>query len=125
MTSMGKLFAMAVPVLPGKTEQWKSFMSELRGKRLNEYIDSRNRLDVRERTFLQNSPQGDMVIVTLEGNDPAGSFKKFIQQKDEFAKWFIRNVQDIHGIDFSKQQDMHMPEMLIDSAGISRAASEL
>jgi hypothetical protein len=33
-------------------------------------VESRRQAGVRERTFLQSTPIGDFVIVTLEGDDP-------------------------------------------------------
>ena len=55
---MAKLIAMAIPVLPGKTPQWKKFSDELKGNRYNDFQESRKKLGVRERTFLQTTPQG-------------------------------------------------------------------
>jgi len=118
---MAKLFAMAVPVLPGKTAQWQKFIQELQNGRADEFNRSREQLKVRERTFLQKGPQGDLVIVTLEGEDPEGSFKKFTQQKDPFAQWFLQQVRDIHGIDLAKEQLPATPELLVDSRGGMRS----
>lgn len=41
---------------------------------------------MRERTFLQRTPHGDMVIVTIEGDDPVGAFAAFGQQTDPFTE---------------------------------------
>lgn len=112
---------MAVPILPGKTAQWQKFIDELKNKRQDDFIRSREQLKVRERTFLQKTQQGDLVVVTLEGDDPEGSFKKFTQQKDPFAQWFLQQVKDIHGIDLAKDQLPAMPELLIDSGGGMRS----
>jgi small ligand-binding sensory domain FIST len=51
-------------------------------------------IGVRERTFHQHTPQGDFVIVTLEGNDPAGAIAKFGQGTDPFTQWFKGQVVD-------------------------------
>src|SRR5438309_2157394 len=99
---MKKLFAMAFPILPGKTQQWKMFIKELTTTRYPQFVESRKKLDVHERTFLQNTPNGDFVIVTLEGNDPQGAFAKFAAGTDAFTKWFMKEVQEIHGVDLSK-----------------------
>jgi hypothetical protein len=112
---MKRIFAIAVPILPGKTAQWKNFVSELKGKRSEEFVESRKRLGVRERTFLQSTPNGDIVVVTLEGNDPAGSFKTFGNGTDPFTKWFIGQVKEIHGIDLTSPNPGPMPELMIDS----------
>lgn len=112
---MKKLFAMAVPILPGKTQQFKKFSNELKTTRFNDFAESRKKLNVHERAFLQSTPTGDYVIVTLEGEDPATAFKKFGTGTDDFSKWFIREVKDIHGIDLGKPDEGKLPELVVDS----------
>src|SRR5687767_11171524 len=99
---MTKLMAIAIPISTGKTEQWKKFTSDLKTKYSTSYNESRKKLGVRERTFFQSTPMGDMVIVTLEGENPGEAFMKFGQSTDEFTKWFVSQVKDIHGIDLSQ-----------------------
>lgn len=112
---MAELFAIAVPILPGKTSQWKKFVSEIRGNKKREFEISRQELGVRERTFLQQTPNGDFAIVTLEGENPTNSFEKFMSGRDPFTKWFINEVKEIHGIDFSQAPALALPEMIVDS----------
>jgi hypothetical protein len=112
---MSKLFAMAAPILPGKTEEWKKFSEELSGNRHKDYSDSRKKLNVHERAFLQQTPHGDMVIVTLEGENPGAAFTAFGAGTDEFTKWFVEKVKEIHGFDLSAPPPGPMPELLIDS----------
>ena len=68
------MMAIALPILPGKTPEWRKFIEELNGPRRQEFADSRKQAGVHERTFLQQTPMGDLVIVTLEGDDPGRSF---------------------------------------------------
>jgi hypothetical protein len=109
--------AMAMPIPPGKMEQWKKFSSELKGARKAEFSASRKKAGVRERTFLQKTPMGDLIIVTLEGDDPVGFFQKFSASDDPFAKWFVAQASEIHGVDLSKPPPGPMPELVIDSQG--------
>jgi hypothetical protein len=111
------MFAMTVPILPGKTEQWQKFAAQLKGPRHADFSASRKRLGVRERTFLQHTPMGDFVIVTLEGDDPQGAFAKFAAGNDEFTKWFIAEVSAVHGMDLSQPPPGPMPELVVDSQG--------
>lgn len=111
------LFAMAFPIPPGKTEQWLKFSSELKGPRRADFVASRKRLNVHERTFLQKTPMGDLIVVTLEGDDPAGAFQKFAAGTDDFTKWFVAQASAIHGIDLSKPPPGPPPELVIDSKG--------
>ena len=109
------MFAMAFPILPGKTEGWKRFIDELNGARKSQFDESRRQLGVRERTFLQQTPMGDLVVVTLEGDDPAGAFAKFAQGTDEFTTWFKEQVMDAHGVDLAAPPPGPMPELVADS----------
>lgn len=106
---------MAAPILPGKTEQWEKFANELKTTRYKEFCQSRDNLNVHERTFLQKTPMGDFVLVTLEGDDPAGAFARFASGNDEFTNWFMNQVQEIHGLDLRKPPEGPMPEMVINS----------
>jgi len=109
------MLAMALPIATGKTEHWKKFMAELKGPRFEEFKASRRKLGVQERTFLQHTPMGDLVVVTLEGADPAGAFATFGQGTDAFTKWFIKEAGEIHGIDLSVPPPGALPELMIDS----------
>ena len=119
---MSKLIASAIPILPGKTEEFKAFISELRGRHFAEFAASRKRLGVRERSFFQPSPMGDFVVVTLEGENPEAAFAEFGKGNDEFARWFVDCVKAIHGFDLTQPPQGPMPEMVIDSEGASATA---
>src|SRR5580765_2543957 len=119
---MSKLIASAIPILPGKTEEWKAFINDLRSRHFAEFVASRRKMGVRERTFLQSTPMGDFVLVTLEGDDPLTAFAQFGQGTDEFTQWFVDCVKAIHGFDLRQPMPGPMPEMVIDSEG-SRATA--
>src|SRR5665811_328388 len=93
------LLAIPIPILPGKTEQWRHFIDELRGSRFREFQESRRKLSIHERSFYQSTPQGDMVVVTLEGDNPAEAFQRFASMDDDFTRWFVQQVKEIHGFD--------------------------
>ena len=109
------MFAMALPILPGRTEQWTTFITELNGPRRAEFVASRQGLGVRERTFLQHTPMGDFVVVTLEGDDPVGAFARFSQGTDAFTEWFKQQALAAHGVDLSAPPAGPLPELVIDS----------
>ena len=109
------LFAIAFRILPGKTDDWRAFMAELTGARKADFVASRARLGVHERTFLQHTPAGDFVLVTLEGDDPAGAFAKFGQGTDEFTDWFKAKVAVVHGVDLAAPPPGPLPELVVDS----------
>ena len=48
---------------------------------------------VREHVYFQQTPMGDLTILTLEGNDPEAAFKRFGVGNDAFTKWFCAGIQ--------------------------------
>ncbi len=115
------VMAIAIPIKPGKTGAWRKWTDELNGPRQDEYASSRKRVGLRERTFLQQSPQGDLVIVTLEGDDPERAFAKMMQASDPFTSWFLDQVKEIHGIDLANGE-MTVPTLVVDSEAALVAA---
>jgi hypothetical protein len=109
------LFAIAFPIPANKLGQWKSFVGQLAGAKKADYVANRKNLKVRERTFHQQTPQGDFVIVTLEGDDPAGAFAKFGQGTDPFTQWFKAQVMEIHDVDLGKPPPGPVPTLVVDS----------
>jgi hypothetical protein len=107
------LNAVAFPIPLGKTAEWRSFMGELNGPRRAEYTDARRRAGVHERIFLQQTPMGDLVIVTLEGDDPTRSFDH--DATDAFTTWFHERIQAIHGIDMRGPSTRSPSELVLDS----------
>ncbi len=108
------LMAVAVPILPGKTDQWRRWMDDLNGPRRHEYEESRRRLGIHERTFLQSTPQGDVAIVTFEGDDPEAIMRRMAEGTDGFSRWFIEQVRETCGIDPGAVQGP-LPQLAIDS----------
>ncbi len=113
------LMAVAFPILPGKTDAWRTWMEELNGPRREEFVDSRRRAGVLERTFLQPTPMGDLVIVTLEGDDPGHAFGKMMSADDAFTKWFTERAQEIHGIDLKVPQTGSPSELVVDTSPVA------
>ena len=95
------LTAVAFPIAPGKTADWRSFIAELNGPRHAEFVESRRRAGVRERTFFQSTPMGDLVIVTVEGDDPAQAFAQMASATDAFSTWFLETAKRVHGVDLA------------------------
>jgi hypothetical protein len=75
-------------------------------------------MGVRERSFLQPTPMGDLAIVTLEGDDPGGAMATIAGANDEFTQWFVAQVQEIHGFDLRQVATQPGPEMAIDSGPV-------
>jgi hypothetical protein len=117
------LMAVAFPIVPGKTAEWHTFIGELNGPRHKEFADARRRAGVRERTYLQATPMGDLVIVTLEGDDPARSFGQLMAAKDEFTTWFLERVKAIHGVDLTAPMTEAPSRLVVDSTKVAVPAA--
>lgn len=113
---MARLIAMAIPIIKGKEDEWRKFADELNGRFNEDFMESRRQLNVHERVYYQKTPMGDLVIVTLEGDNPEQSFAKFGKGNDDFTRWFVQKVKEIHGFDLTEQlRDSQLPEFVIDS----------
>jgi len=111
------MLAVAFPILPGKTEEWHRFIGELNGARKDEFAASRARAHVREQTFFQPTPMGDLVIVTLQGEDPARSFGEMMAADDDFSRWFVAQAEALHGIDLRAPMAGGPPSKLVIDTG--------
>lgn len=118
---MKKLIAFAVPILPGKTNNWKTFANELKTTWAKDFTESRKKLNLHERTFLQTTPTGDFVIVTLEGTDPETSLKTFATSTEPFSKWFVNQVKEIHGMDLTNMNTV--PTLVLDTDNLKVPAA--
>jgi hypothetical protein len=110
------LFAVAFPIPPEKMDQWRRFVADLNGARKAEYKASRERMGVHERAFLQQTPHGDLVLLTMEGENPGAAMAAIGQGTDPFTEWMVAQVQEIHGVDL-RNLPGPPPEMVADSQG--------
>jgi Family of unknown function (DUF6176) len=111
------LIAFAAPILPGKREQWDRFIEELNGPRHAEFEAANQRAGVRERTFLQQAPDGtELVIITLEGDHPETAKARVANEDHDFARWFVQQVQEIHGFDLREPFPGPAPAQVTETA---------
>ncbi len=118
------LSAFVAPIVEGKQAQWREFIREISegGSHHAAYVASRQTMKVRERAFLQSTPTGDLVIVTLEGDDAPRALTKMASGNDAFTEWFVAQVLEIHGFDLRQVASQPVPEMAIDSGPITANA---
>lgn len=120
---MSQFFAMAIPIAQGQEEEFHKFINELKGDRQEDFRSSRRKLGVRERAFFQQTPMGGLVIITLEGENPAQALQDFAQGTDSFTAWFLERVKQIHGLDLSAPPAGPLPELLMDSGPVEQLVS--
>jgi len=51
----------------------------------------------------------------LEGEDPEGAFRQFASGNDDFTRWFVDQVRQIHGLDLAQASQTAAPQLLVDS----------
>jgi len=103
----------ALPVLAGKTEQRKHFSQEIAGPRRSEFEASRKRFGItRHASYLQQTPQGELVIVYMEAQDIRRMLEGLGTSQEPFDVWVREQTKEIHGIDLSQSQSL--PEAIID-----------
>lgn len=103
------MLAMCMPILPGKLDKWKAMMEQVNAT--PDFANSRETAGVHERSFLQQTPAGDFLIITMEGNDPAASWAQIVStMPPEFAEF----AAEVHGLDVSAPPPS-LPELFFDS----------
>jgi hypothetical protein len=117
-------YAMAAPILAGKTEQWKRFIAELAGPRRAEFEQTRRELGVRERVFFQQSDGMALAIVTWEGDEPERTLERMSTLRGPFAQWFIEQVKELHGMDLSRPSKEPPSKPMLDSQGGQPSATQ-
>ena len=90
----------AAPILPGKTEDWKAAVAEMKGPRSDGHAESRKMHGItREVACLQQTPTGDFVCVFVEGEDPDSVLEREMESDHPFDRWFCKTVlAECHGI---------------------------
>jgi hypothetical protein len=116
------LNAVVFPILPGKTDEWREFITEINGPRRAEFTASRAAAGAHERTYLQQTPMGDVVIVTLEADDPGRAFGQMMSARDPFSVWFLDRVKALHGVDLSVPMTGSPSELVIDTSRVLEPA---
>lgn len=95
--------AFAVPIKPGKSEVWKTWIGELTGSRKAELEEMNERYGLTTHAaWLQSNPDGsELAVVVVDGPGASEFLGKLAGSDHEFDTWFRSNVEDIHPMDFS------------------------
>ena len=105
--------ALALPCLPGGDEKARQLAAALRDRRA-EFTDFHERVGLTaERWYLQQTPQGTLILVVLEG-DPRGAVEKLGASDHKFDRWFREQVREIHGVDFAQPLPGPVPEQVFE-----------
>lgn len=108
--------AFVAPALPGGTQNLKRLAHDLQAASKSDVEDFYRRMKItREQWFVQSTPQGDMIIVYLEGEDLAYTFQKLAASQEPMDIWLKEQARSVHGIDFNKPRSAPLPELVYDS----------
>jgi hypothetical protein len=107
-------FCLALPILPGQSDDARAFMEELDGPRKPQYAASEQRIGItKEAWYLAALPSGDHLIAYMESSDIQGAIGKFIGSQDDFDLWFKRRLMETTGLDMHNMPaDAQFPELL-------------
>jgi len=81
--------AFVAPLLPGAADAARAFAREAFQARRAEFTASRRALgDTVETVVLQQTPEGDVLCVYLEGNDPVAANARHASSQEPYDAWF-------------------------------------
>lgn len=105
---------LALPILPGRTQDAYAFMDELENQRKAEYATSEQRIGItKEAWFLATVPSGDQLVAYMETQDFGRALQLFSSSQDEFDLWFKERLANATGVDLNNPPpDMKLPEIL-------------
>src|SRR5438132_7221205 len=98
--------AFCAPVMAGAEDKGRAFAKEAFERRREEHAASRRALGITHETVVLNhSPQGDVIGVYLEGDDPVESNRRFAASRTPYDVWFKDQCKEI----FPPQIDFNEP----------------
>ena len=76
----------------------KAAFAEMEGGREQQCVDNRHVMGItREFVSLQETPQGDLLIAYLEGDDPEKAVERMTASGSEYARWIADTVFPLLG----------------------------
>ncbi len=107
----------AFPILPGQYDKWQEWAEYfLPGGSLRaDWEDQMKRYGItRQCVSLQQTPNGDFVVVFIEGKDPEGLFKGMATSDNKFDKWFAEEIKLLHGLEVSQSPPVPIAELILE-----------
>ena|SRR5689334_15896373 len=83
--------------------------------RLSEFEASRKRLGIiKETSFLQQTPQGNMALLYIEAEDISTAFLGLATSQDPFDALFRQKTLEFFGLDLAQPPSGPLPETVLD-----------
>jgi hypothetical protein len=96
-------FAFSIPVVPGKEELDRRTFDEMLGARREEYEAALRQAGVtRQAIWHQETPDGTVAVVYVEGDDPEAGIAQFGSSDAPLNTWFREQMKEVHGVDISQ-----------------------
>ena len=100
--------AVVFPLLPGKRAALTEFIANLVARQAEH--DATHQTVTYESWFLQETPEGDRVIVYLQARDTVDVFTTMAISNTPFARWFREQVLELTGVDMVLLPPFSLPE---------------
>ena len=102
-----------IPIISGKTDAARGFLTELEENRKPDYAASERRLGITKEVWaLQSGPDGDRYVVFFQSESIPASVEQFIDSKDAFDLWFKERVKETTGVDLNSPLPGPLSEVL-------------
>jgi hypothetical protein len=96
-------FAFSIPIVPGKEELDRRIFDEMLGARREEYEAALRQAGItRQSIWHQETPDGTVAVVYVEGDDPAAGIAQFGSSDGPLNTWFREQMKEVHGVDISQ-----------------------
>ncbi len=94
------VYGFAVPILAGQEQAFQEMVAEIAGARAETHQKAYAELGVtKEQAWLQETPEGSMVVVVLEGTDLGGLAAREVASEDPHIQWFLGRLAELLGYD--------------------------
>ena len=103
----------AIPLVPGKTEAHRQVAEEVKGPRREAFDAFHDRAGVTEDWWIEETPDGDLVLVYLESEDLAGAMEHLARSDEDAEAWFKERLMETQGIDWGGPPPP-LPELVSD-----------
>lgn len=94
-------YALAAPILEGQEEAFRETAAAITtGERAEAHEEAYAELGVtKEQVWLQETPEGSMAVVYLEGTDLDQLAERELASENPHVEWFLDRLSEIHGYD--------------------------
>jgi hypothetical protein len=95
-------FMFMIPIVPGKEELDRQTLDEMVSSRRDEFESALREAGLtRQMVWHQQTPDGAVAVVYLEGDDALAGMQKFSASDAPFNSWFRDQMKEVHGVDIS------------------------